>query len=370
MDLGLNAVFFANTNPDKFTLLWASNIHKKINKNMREVPLSFMKEKMPDMCYFLRGFLRNIFERGKTRDELLDMGLKNLYRGTDAMFFPSYEYRGFTSTSFDRKIAKKFVQESKGSIMKFKITDLPTTVPYLIIDENVAEYLHENEVLLLPGRFSVLNHFISNTENGLKQLQFLYEPDIGYINELKKMKKSSKRKSSETTHVGGYGAYFSDDYPHIELTKKVVVFWRMLKDGPVDIMRWYVLPNTDNAVIKYFRETLQHVEMYFENTLKYVPEYYELMQYVKEESNYEASPEEYQEKFTMLRQYDVQEAILDPSTGQVDTIHFGVYRKIYIECYGIEHEEKVKCALCAWWKDLKDRTHTKHMNDTQYRILV
>jgi hypothetical protein len=194
----------------------------------------------------------------------------------------------------------------------------------------------------------------TNATSGLKQYKCLYESNINYMNKFRKSKKQN----------GGF-FLFSKDFPNIDLSNKVVVFWRMLMDRPIDIIRMYDLPEKEDEIYKFFRENIVPAETHFRTASRLIPENFDLLTYLRNDDAYSSNEEEYTAKAKRHDQYNIYQAIINPSDGKVETIHFGIFRKIFQAFFDTTtNEQKVISALESWWAN-----RNKEVKQNDYNVV-
>lgn len=149
--------FRSNTNKHKYIILWASKFHRLINRIMRRYPIEIIMKHTKYTRHFIKRMLQYFYTSGLNKTKLTKLG-RHLYRGLTDEFTISKKIQenGFMSTTLDYSVAKKFAGNTQGgNILEFSISKLPENTAFVLINEDVADHLHEREILLLPGNITI-----------------------------------------------------------------------------------------------------------------------------------------------------------------------------------------------------------------------
>lgn len=284
-------------NPHKCVIIWASKAHKMINVILRQQKtlINLDTKSYKYIKIFLDEFLFYFKTHGVTKDAL---GCKTLYRGlTKMVMTENIRDYTFMSTSKDKDIADSFAGRD-GCVIKLSTKHLPLGVPFVIIDDTICDYMHENEVLLLPGTITMT----SNVKGAYNVDKDVYE----YMTQL--------------TQGGGGEVNWTEllSIPNIDLKGKYVVWWRAIKDMPVEILSYIQLPNkSDKQVIAFWKEYVDPKDRRYEEWCDYIPRYKYIMDKTPE-SRTKAERDE-------LSSYSVYMAIYDKKQNKIDHYHYGVF---------------------------------------------
>lgn len=266
---------------------------------------------------FLTHFVNYFFEHGVYTKELRKKG-SYLYRGLDSdfMFTDQIIENGFMSTSYDITVAKEFAK-SDGNIMTLKVKHLPKDMPYVVIDNNLVDYLYEREVLFLPGVLDINQSSYSAT----------YKPNQQFINTFK------------MSSGGGSETSLDIDVPKINLKGKYVVWYRAITDRSCEVIGFKKLLSKD--IDTFIRKVIYSIDSHYNNIARFIPEYMDLHKKkdkTKEETDKQGS-------------YTIYMAIYDPRNANVDSINFEFPRQMFEEVFDISREQEVINTIkdsCAW----------------------
>lgn len=309
--------FKKSTSPHKYAILYASKFYRVINPCLRDI------DNHPNrkyICKFYVNFVNYFFDHGKTQSEIVKR-TKQLYRGYPRL--PTsipFTDKAFISTTEDLSIAQKFGEK----VLTFKTSKLPTNVPYVVIDDTIAEYLFESEILFLPGTIDVC----------LKTLKATYTP----LPNLKEM----------CDHYAGGGDTTNEydvanlEIPKLDLRGKIVVWWRAVSGHNPEVIDIQTLPNTHKGVELLFRTKIFPRDAYLQDMRTYIPDYVDL----RERKN-KTDVERLQ-----LQSYMVHMAIYNPIQKEIDTINYGVFDEVFPEIFEVSKSPQVKKAIMHYFRNL------------------
>ncbi len=222
--------FKNNKNPHKYCILWASKFHKLINQIMRDDLIKTNPNNFKYSLIFIRKLIKYFYKYGINKK---DMKYKYLYRGVSSDFemVEQYQEYGFMSTTCDHAVSQRFA-ESNGNIIKFEVKHLSHHVPYVIIDETIADYLFESEYLFLPG-----------TININKQNMATYVPNLEIIKYYQNTKQGGSNDEEEPEL----------NIPEIALSNKYIIWYRAITNRPVEIINRMKIPSKYKDVVLFFR---------------------------------------------------------------------------------------------------------------------
>ena len=281
--------------------------------------------------HYFEQIVKYFFENGIDKKGVKEKATL-LYRGIDSSFDIEEEYveKGFMATSTDIDIANNFAGDS-GNILRFRVSHLPSGVPFVWIDNTIADHLHEKEVLFLPGK--ITTHGLNSS--GEIKASYEMNPII------KDMYMSIV--ASEGKQSGGTGR--SEKIPikphQIDLRGKYVIWYRAIKDRKVEILKKMRIPKVH--VQKFFTEIVLPLDDTFERKTDFIPEFQDLKQKDDERTDDEDE---------LYASYIVHMAIYDPIEKCVDTLHYGVFDEMFGEVFGDgRRDEEIKKAIidkCSW----------------------
>jgi len=295
-----DAFFKKDINPHKYAILYASKFYRVINPYLRDIE---NHQKRKYICQFFVNFVKYFYNYGKPQKEIVSRCSK-LYRGPSFLMPSPILDKAFISTTEDKTVAERFGPK----ILIFKTKDLPDSVPYVTIDDSIADYLFESEILFLPGTIS----FDSNLKATYKPMQNILEM---------------------CEQFGG--GDLNLEIPDIDLRGKMVVWYRVVQGRKPDIIDTYVLPKTHKGVEMHFRTKVLPRDSYLQDLKSFIPEYVDL-QNTKNKTDKEIEK---------LQSYMVHMAIYDPTKRVVDTLHYGVFPEVVPEIFDITQSEQVKQAI-------------------------
>jgi len=304
-----DSTFHKDVDPHKYAILYASKFYRVINPYLRDIE-SHTKRKY--ICRFYINFVNYFFEYGKKQSDIVKRCSK-LYRGCPGLRPSPIVDKAFISTTEDLSVAMRFAKQD-GVVITFKTSKLPTNVPYVIIDDSIAEYLFESEILFLPGIITVT-----------KDLKAIYSP----LPNVKEM----------CDQIGGGAADEFDitnlKIPKIDLRDKIVVWYRVIQGRDPDILDVRSLPKTHKGVEMMFRTTIFPHDAYLQDMRTYIPEYIDLR------DKKGKTPAECEK----VHSYMVHMAIYDPKNNNIDTINYGVFDEVFPEIFNVSMKDKVETTI-------------------------
>ena len=272
-DIILSKEFRKNKDSKKYVDLWVSKAYRYVNLIMRNKTFEEQSINYPITIHYIYKLIKYILKHGKTATEIQNTTDK-LYRGIteDYAINNNYIDNGFMSTTLSKTVANKF-SEKNGNIIRFKTKDLPENTKYLIIKGS------EKEILFLPGSIEIVN----NKNNRICK----YKMNEELVNKYKLLKKI----------VGG----FEDQIPDIDLSDKLVVWHRAIKNRPVEIIGQTFLVKNQERVITQMKAVLRSDDR-FHRVTNLMPEYQD----------------------TKDKTYNIHMAIFDYKNNKVLTLYYGM----------------------------------------------
>jgi len=310
------AIFKKDISPHKYAILYASKFYRVINPYLRDIE-SHTKRKY--ICKFYVNFVNYFFEYGKKQSEIAKL-TKVLYRGCPRLrphaHAPILD-KAFISTTEDLTVAQRFAG-ANGSILTFRTSKLPTTVPYVKIDDTLADYLFESEILFLPGTITFS-----------KDLKATYSP-FPNVKEMCEQIGGSQDSKYDITDL---------EIPTIDLRGKIVVWYRAVQGRAPDILDVRTLPKTHKGVEMHFKTIIFPHDAYLQELRSYIPEYVD-MQAKKGKTTQESEK---------VHSYMVHMAIYDPINKSIDTINYGVFDEVFPEIFNMTHKPAVQKTILKYF---------------------
>lgn len=322
--------FKHDQNKHKYIVLWASKFYRTINDLMRTYHIDVLMKSTKYTRHFIKRLVEYFFTHGIYRKDLIKKGT-HLYRGITKEFKlrPHYDEHGFMSTSLDAKVASDFAGTT-GKVMSFNTSKLPRDTPFVLIDDTIADHLHEKEVLFLPGTISVR----TNTSGQFKA-EYTMEPIILDIWRDIQSTRNGGGSLEATLRLHDFGE-------NIDIRGKYVVWWRAITGRPVEIINYMALPRTKADVETYFRDVVTSFDEELVHKTDFIPAYADL----KEKGANRTSHED-----DVFASYRVHMAIYDPKQKTVLTHHYGMMSDIYAEFHDVSRNDEITAAIiedCAW----------------------
>ena len=295
-----DAEFKNDKDVHKFALIWASKAHTHINGLLRNRDVIKNISENPGIAYFAKNFIDYFYAHG-VRGK--DIGVRSLYRGVDTRTFNEISRKrgqnvftikdtGFVATSKERDIAEEFADRG-GVVMKFRVKDLPN-VPYVVIDENVSDFLMEEEVVFLPGAFEVtVKHDKAYAE---------YKCNVELVDMLRAIKIQS-----------GGGGDKRLEIPDVSLHGKYAVYYRHVYDRSVEILGVVKLPKRQRDVLEFYKKELRPLEREYERMTGMIPEYQDLAW----------GDKDVVDRKTKRASYYVLMAVYNPKTREIEHYNYG-----------------------------------------------
>lgn len=288
--------FTHDKNPHKYALLWASKFYRVLNNVMRNV--KDVSSIPPYTKEFVSAFVAYFKKHGIKKQAVMAL-TRCLYRGVDKTYRLKgrMQDNGFISTSRHLDVAKRFSGGS-GKIIHLKTRELPDNVPFVRIDETLAEYLHEQEILLLPGELTltIVNKEIRGIYNVNKNIMDIQHG--GKMNE----------------SIESLLFTFGDDKMVYDLRGRVVIWWKHDGKGNVESLNFTRLPH--KGINEYWKRVVLDIDDYLTSIMDYMPDDCD--------------------KLLIFM------AIVNPKNLEVETLHYGMPRNMFEEHFDVTKYEK-KC---------------------------
>jgi hypothetical protein len=296
-------IFVQDDNKHKYAALYASSFFRVINYTLRN--FDELKEHKYT-CKFYLKFIKYFYKHGIYQKDLLLLS-KKLYRGynNNWVLTETFTDNGFISTSFSKEITTKFA--SNGTIITFDVSDLPTNVPFILINHKVADYLDEEEVVFLPGKINI-------NKSGLKAR---WKPKLNLIEKCKAKEMQGGRVDKIKV-------------PKHDLRGRIVVFWRCIEGRYPEILGQFRLQNTHDGVYLDFEKVVYPRWDHLNGVKNFIPEYIDLDK-IKNKSDVEKSK---------WWSYTVYMAIFNPKTKQVETLTYGIPEGMFSDITNVKEISK------------------------------
>jgi hypothetical protein len=344
-DIYLDEDLLEDRDPHKWAILWASGTFKWIQKNLRGVfSVKELVRDFPHTAYFARQLVQYADIYGLTFEELRNSEhIQILYRGIHvSQVYPNHD-RGFIATSHTLEVAQRFSKghDTDGIVYEFNVGDHTPILErsLVMIDERLADYLMESEVLLMPGEISII--FCDGAH-----CQATYRPAVSLLNEYRDITVS---RTSLGEMRGGSSirrlsfaipaSRKSVHRPLLELRGKIVVYWRAIVHRKIDILGYHRIPDgSDEEAYEFMRSVVQRAEQSYEHSLERIPEYQDLVKKVGR------SPDETRR----MTSYRVFTMLVDPATKEVVTPHLGLSSSLFRESQDIMRLDEARQAALEW----------------------
>jgi len=324
-DIPLETIFVKDENPNKFALFWASGIYKRINYNLRNVSFSEQFKATPNTFWFTKNYIAYFKKYGYTAKQLIEKSINHLYRGIrNTNYFQvkpgqTYNDTGFIATSYDLSVAKDIAEQD--FVIEFDVLSLPNEIPFIIIDDRIAEYLLESEVLIMPGTIQLIENKTGNTL-------------AKYVPNLKLIDAYLRSKDPEIVMSGG-----ALTIPKIDIEDKTLVFYRAIYNRPVEVLKVMYFPkNPSKEILRAIRKT----ENFFESMTEMIPEFMDLQKYLKSKN---ITEEEFKITFAKMNSYIVHIALWSSYTRKVETIHLFELPILFKENFDVSRSDDVENQL-------------------------
>jgi hypothetical protein len=322
-DIAFDKGFKKVANPHKYAVMWASGIYRHVNAIMRSFPIDVQFIKFPNLFFFAKNFINYFYTHGLSKKDLRTKGFRYLYRGIDSTFSPSIEYEdtGFIATSWQEDIANKFAISSvgKGTVMRFRVSQLPDKVPFIIIDETIDEFYHESEVLMLPGCIT-LDLVSMQATNQVLRAGYQLSDKIALYN--------------RDSMIGGGHLTYSD----VELAGKRIVYYRAIEKRDPEIMAIQHIPVKQTHIDVFLKTDFIKIQDFFEKATNIIPEYQRLRKHLKT-AKYNSKTDRL---ISRMMSYDVQQALYNPQTKEVETMYLFVPKEMTKEFADVSREAECK----------------------------
>ena len=160
-----------------------------------------------------------------------------------------------------------FTGHDNGQIIAFKTNKLPKDTPFVIIDETIHEDLLQQEVLFLPGNITL------RKSSSFIKAYYKMNPAYKSLSKSNKNKDTKEQSGSAGTLDIGFPIKDSD---FINLKGKYVVWWRAIKNHPVEVVGTMQLPKKVEDVVRFFNKVVLPHDDLFEAKTNFIPEYQDL----------------------------------------------------------------------------------------------
>jgi hypothetical protein len=305
-----------------------------------------MRNYAPDVIYkvapnafrFIKKMIVYFDKHGVSKDFLEKRGWDTLYRGLSTRFVKHamYQEKGFISTTWDKSIASYFASKAgdQGVVQKFLTRDLGPTFRCVIIDTRIAPYLHEAEVLLLPGNVQLkTGTVICNSET----MDCKYATDEAMIEMFRQKPMPRIRKMD--------GGYAPPAYSLRDLCGKYIVFYRARFKQPVEVLGKLRIPTKECDAEHVVTVEKAKMEAFFEHATDIIPEFLQLRTTLQ---NATAVTPTILKKVRISQGYQVFPALFDHHTKRILTIHLDIPAAFFYEQFDRLREKDVVDAILAW----------------------
>jgi ADP-ribosylglycohydrolase len=313
---------------------WASNLYSRINFIMRNYPIEIQYSETPRLFQFVQEFIKHIKSHGLYRRDI-EKRSKYLFRGLNGEFIPEqvHDEKGFMSTTLSKSVACSFSNSSLvcGSLQIFKVKHLPEDVPFLLIDESINRIFHEDEILMLPGKVTVIRKSESNKE---KKEYVSYECNINLVN-------AYLTKPPPILQ----GVYMSA-HTHVstDLCNKTILLYRGVIGYDIEIIGKIHGPKKKH-VQEFMRNRWRSIIRYYDGVTDLIPEVRRLKQYVKTETDIS----KLRIALRTMTSYNIHFATYDHKTAAI-CIHPMIPRGMFEELFDITRETEVIRAIEKYMK--------------------
>lgn len=300
----LDSNFKRDKSPHKYAILWASKFYQNVNALMRGYTFDRQLEKYPHGVAYIKHFLGYFDEYGVDKNKVKNE-VRFLFRGIDKRDIKDVCVdNGFMSTTMSSHIAKKFAGRSGGNIIRFKTQDLQEDIKLVIIDQKLAPYLFEDEVLFPPGTILQKRHdkyTYKRNDTLIKQ----------YMDHVIKVK------------LGGAPPLSRD----IDLRNKLIVWYRAIEDRPVEILGQMFTPPRHKDVENMLRDDVLPYDRSLQNMTMLIPEVQDILAKTRD-PKYNDDPE-VDHLAERLETFTVYMAVYNMKLKACDTHHLGLFNHIY-----------------------------------------
>jgi hypothetical protein len=223
------------------------------------------------------------------------------------------------STTYDKKNAYQFAQEG-GNILLFNIDKLEDDCPMLIIDETMADHLHESEVLFLPGTITIVN----NKNN----VSASYKMNQKVVNQYIAAQVSPPKYNNQK---GGAETILLRELEEQSLMgNKWLIFYRSIHGRHPEILTKVKVPKNVKKLDHFFRYTYRNLVEQYDIMMNLMPEVQDIQQWVAKQGK-KMDIEEKRELWKKMESYQTYIAIYNPMTNQVETLTYGFPEVIMLE---------------------------------------
>jgi hypothetical protein len=311
--------FRKNKEPKRYVVLWSSKFYRFINEIMRNKSFEEQEKDYPYIMFFIHNFIDYIFKNGISINEL-NKKHKYLYRGITNEYTLQNEFieNGFMSTSLDKDISKDFAKEN-GKLIVIQISTLSKDTKCLLIDESIEDYLHEKEILLLPGFLKRTTIYKNNI------LGYSYKMNNELINKYQNAK----------IKVAVGGSPINNKIPHIELKDKLIIWYRAIKNRKVEIIGDIFMPKEEDKIHYFFKKYVLSKDEEYQHISKLIPEYQDIKNNNKLKDSY----------MVFMAVYDYRKKF-------INTLNYGLYDEIYTMLFDQSRVQEVKDLIISQYSFL------------------
>lgn len=315
-----NSSYKNDKNKHKIIMLWASRFYKHINFVLRTYSYEEIAKDTIWAKQYTQEMIKYFYENGIYKNDLLDKNIDKLYRGysKDFSLSGSFDDTTFIATSLYKHTAATFA-DPNGNIIVFNVDQLPNDVPFVLIDDTIAEYLQEDEVLLLPGKIS-----LENKDNYIKATYRMNKDFIKHFG-------SSSRGGFALS--GGMANVEIPPNAFIDLCGKYVIWYRAIRERDVETLGWMKLPDKIEQCVSFFKDVVfKHDDSFLIKT-NLIPEFQDLKKKGKNKT---------EEEKLLFKSYFVHMAIYDAKNKKVDVLQYGCPCNFSAEVYDLTRAEEIK----------------------------
>jgi len=312
--------------PNSALLCWASKAHERIQQALLEAKsYEDLLSRSPNIAYVCRQLVKYAMEKGKTPSDLIEAGITNLYRGVTQPLSDAYA-KCFIATTSEERVADMF-KGKKGETLKIAVDKLPQGTRLIYIGNDVDDAFFEEEYLLLPGTLHQKKNYTKYKPNRVFIHQLMMMPDIT----LQRYSGGDHVNGNELLRVGGYGS------KAVDVLGMHIVYWRAIIGRPVEVFGRLIVPKDEEIAKAYLKDTYQIVQHQHKDILRYIPEYNDL---VAADRN-----RHLMKRARKIESYNMYEALFDPNTKEIYTVHFRLSKPFFNHEYVASREAEVKAAI-------------------------
>ena len=310
----LDQEFLDDKNIYKYAMLWASQFYVHINHIMRTHEADEIIGGFPCTLYFIKNYIRYFYKYGVTKDQLERHVA--LYRGMKGDFeiVAEYSENGFMSTTYDKKVAKSFAHDD-GNVLCFRVKDLPDDAPMIVINEEISDYLHEDEVLLLPG--SIRIKAFDKSKNILLALYTMNQSMVDqYLNAKTPIPTWVEQKG------GAESKLIKELQEQQRMGGKWLFFYRCILGRQPEILGQLRVPTGETKIRKFFRYNYRGFISKYESIMNLMTEVQDIKEFIKAHKE-SLSKEEKMILWKKMWSYNTYVAVYNPVTEEVESLYYG-----------------------------------------------